>query len=596
MAGRNRTERHGTQAELPYSDETSAWHHRLQNAGTARYCSREVQKGDNTSMKIIMPAGLQENEPITIPNLVKIKVACYIRVSTDDPTQEDSYEAQEKYFTKLLFSRPDWDSVGVYSDYGISGTNKEKRTGLNRLLRHCEQGKIDRVICKSISRLSRNSADTVAIIRRLKELGITCYFEKESLDTADMKSEFILTTLAALAQEESRTISENLRWSFDRRAPKGDLPNYRCYGYKLTDEIEVTSTGYKRRKIEIIPEEAEVVKAVFLHYVEGLSMTDIAHILNHKKIPAPWSDCGWTIGRIGYILRNERYCGDVLTHKHYTEDYLTHKSKRNLGEVSQYYIQDHHPAIITRELYQTAQLRISAAKLGTARNNYPFTSRLVCAHCGKKYHVRKNGHSKLWICSGAILNNGVRICEAQSISQIMLDLMFLNAVETRFSGISELIAHLEATQDIDFMERDRSILRRQLAIIEDEIDDAKKSYEELCSQLDVLKMRQEMFGKDFDEAEIAEEIKIQTSNMEQLEVEKSEIQAVIDSKEQHLALLEKDYAIREELIAFLKTADKKTLRSNLPKYVKALALSIDVHDKTHFTVHWFDETETEIFL
>ena len=242
-------------------------------------------------MKTIMP--LQDNTAFKpMPNLQKIRVACYIRVSTDDPAQEDSYEAQERYFSRLLYSRPDWDSVGVYSDYGISGTKKENRTGLNRMLRHCEQGRIDRVICKSISRLSRNTADTVAIIRQLKELGITCYFEKESLDTGDMKSEFILTTLAALAQEESRTISENLRWSFDRRAPKGDLPNYECYGYRLSDEIEVTDTGYRRRKVEIIPEEAEIVKAIFLHYADGLSMTDIAHVLNHRKVPAPWSDCG----------------------------------------------------------------------------------------------------------------------------------------------------------------------------------------------------------------------------------------------------------------------------------------------------------------
>ena len=242
-------------------------------------------------MKTIMP--LQDNTAFKpMPNLQKIRVACYIRVSTDDPAQEDSYEAQERYFSKLLLSRPAWDSVGVYSDYGISGTKKENRTGLNRMLRHCEQGRIDRVICKSISRLSRNTADTVAIIRQLKALGITCYFEKESLDTGDMKSEFILTTLAALAQEESRTISENLRWSFDRRAPKGDLPNYECYGYRLSDEIEVTDTGYWRREVEIIPEEAEIVKAIFLHYANGLSMTDIAHVLNHRNISAPWSDCG----------------------------------------------------------------------------------------------------------------------------------------------------------------------------------------------------------------------------------------------------------------------------------------------------------------
>ena len=533
-------------------------------------------------MKTIMP--LQDNmafEPM--PMLQIIRVACYIRVSTDDPAQEDSYEAQEKYFSRLLYSRPDWDSVGVYSDYGISGTNKDNRTGLNRLLRHCEQGRIDRVICKSISRLSRNTADTVAIIRRLQELGITCYFEKESLDTGDMKSEFILTTLAALAQEESRTISENLRWSFDGRAPKGDLPNYEVY-------------GYRRRKVEIIPEEAEIVKTIFLHYADGLSMTDIAHILNHKNIPAPDSDCGWTVGRLSCILHNERYCGDVLTHKQYTEDYLTHKAKRNYGEVPQYYIQDHHPAIITRELFQKTQGRLAAPRQGVKKREYPFSSRLVCANCGKNYHMSRRGQNQVWSCSGARLNNGVRLCGAESISQVSLDLMFLNAVEIRFPNHQDLIAQLETTQNLDFVERDRSILRKQLSIIEDELDSAKNAMDEMKGQIEVLKMRYELFGESFDEAEITKKMQEQGTLISQLEAEKADMEALLDKKEKHWASLEKDYAIREELIYLMKTSDMDKVWLCLPRYVKALALSITVHDKNNFTIHWFDGTETDITL
>ena len=546
-------------------------------------------------MKTIMP--LQDNTAFKpMPNLQKIRVACYIRVSTDDPAQEDSYEAQERYFSRLLYSRPDWDSVGVYSDYGISGTKKEKRTGLNRLLRHCEQGCIDRVICKSISRLSRNTADTVAIIRRLQELGITCYFEKESLDTGDMKSEFILTTLAALAQEESRTISENLRWSFDRRAPKGDLPNYEVYGYRLSDEIEVTDTGYRRRKAEIIPDEAEVIKEIFRLYADGLSITDISHVLNHRKIPAPDSDCGWTIGRLRYILRNERYCGDVLTHKHYTEDHLTHKQKRNNGEVPQFYIQDHHPAIITRELFQKVQSLLRNTHTTHARTEYPYSGRLVCAHCGKNYHRCCSKNNVAWHCSGARLNNGMRICDAEKISQIMLDIMFLNAVKMRFSNANELIARLESTQNLDFVERDRSILKRHLAIIEDELYSAQQTCEELRSQIEVLKMRHEIFGEEFDETEMMERISSQKDMIVQIETEKSEMQAELDKKERHWASLEKDYAIREELIYLTKTSDMNKVWSSLPQYVKALALRITVHNTERVTVHWFDGTETEITM
>ena len=546
-------------------------------------------------MKIIMPANYDpdfSDEPIQV--FQKIRVACYIRVSTNDPSQEDSYEAQEKYFSKLLFSRPDWESMGVYSDYGISGTGKENRTGLNRLLRHCEQGKIDRVICKSISRLSRNTANTIAIIRQLKSLGITCYFEKEGLDTGDMDSEFILTTLAALAQEESHTISQNLRWSFDKRAPKGDLPNYACYGYRLSDETEVTDTGYKRRKVEIIPEEAEVVKEIFRLYADGLSMTDIVHVLNHKKIPAPWSDCGWMIGRIRYILRNERYCGDVLTHKKYTENYLTHRSRRNNGEVTQFYIQGHHPAIITQELFQKVQSLFRKSTHAREQKEYPYTGRLVCAHCGKHYHFIHANGDMTWQCSSARINNGMRLCDAEKISQVNLDLMFLDAVKIRFPKYQKLLAQLEATQDLDFVERDRSILRRHISIIEDEMDASKKICEELQSQIEVLIMRYEVFDEEYDETEIMKKIHVQEKMISQLEAEKQEIRSELEKKEKRWELLEKDYDIRSELIHLMKTEDKDQVLSNLHHYVKALVLFITVHDTEHYTVHWFDGTKTEI--
>ena len=542
-----------------------------------------------------MPDTLQHDSADTpLPVLSKIKVACYIRVSTNDPSQENSYEAQEKYFSKLLFSHPDWDSVGVYSDYGISGTSKENRTGLKRLLRHCEQGKINRVICKSISRLSRNTTNTIAIIRQLKSLGIPCYFEKEGLDTGNMESEFILTTLAALAQEESRTISENLRWSFDKRVPKGDLPNYACYGYRLSDEIEETNTGYKRRKVKIIPEEAEVVKKIFMLYADGLSMTDIAHVLNHKKIPAPWSDCGWMISRIGYILRNERYCGDVLTHKKYTKDYLTHKSKRNNGEIPQFYIQGHHPAIITQELFQKVQLLLRNTTYTHERIEYPYTGRLVCTHCGKKYHIYRSKGCVIWQCSSVRLNNGMRLCDAKKISQATLDLLFLDAVEKRFPDKNKLLIQLELTQNLDFVECDRSILKRHIAIVEDETDAAKKICEELQSQMEILIMRYEVFGEEYNLTKITADIQMQNKMIAQLETEKNELQSELDEKEKRRALLEKDYDSRAELIHRLKTENREKVLLSLPHYVKALALSITIYDIDHFTVHWFDGTETEI--
>ena len=188
----------------------------------------------------------------------------------------------------------------------------------------------------------------------------------------------------------------------------------------------------------------------------------------------------------------------------------------------------------------------------------------------------------------------MRLCGAESISQISLDLMFLNAVEIRFPNRHDLLAQLETTQNLDFVERDRSIMRKQLSIIEDELYAAKNASDELQGQIEVLKMRHELFGECFDEAEIAEKMQEQGTLISQLEAEKTAMETALDKKEKHWASLEKDYAIREELIYLMKTSDMDIVRLSLPRYVKALALSITVHDKTHFTVRWFDGTETEI--
>lgn len=190
----------------------------------------------------------------------------------------------------------------------------------------------------------------------------------------------------------------------------------------------------------------------------------------------------------------------------------------------------------------------------------------------------------------------MRLCGAEKISQVNLDMMFLDAVKMRFSNEKKLLAQLEATQDLDFVERDRSILRRHIAIIEDEIDASKKICEDLQSQIEVLIMRYEVFGEEYDETEIIKNIQVQEKMISQLELEKMEIRSELDEKEKRWALLEKDYDIRSELIQLMKTEDREKVLLLLPHYVKALALSITVHNTEHFTIHWFDGTETEITM
>lgn len=306
--------------------------------------------------------------------IMKKKVAAYIRVSTDSSDQENSYEIQERHFNQLLSGNAGWVSAGIYSDYGLSGTNGEKRTGFRRLLRHCREGRIDRVVCKSISRFARNTSDFMSALKMMSDYDVTILFEKEALDTAEPASAFILTTLGAIAQEESRSISENIRWGMEKRFPRGDVRNQKLYGYHYSGEVVTTESGYQYKAIEIVEEEAAVVRRIFQLVAGGVPYKKIARLFNIEGIPAPVSfytekrkshavrgqlysniEEGWTARHISQIVRRERYAGDVLIQKTYTLDYLTHQIKQNKGEVTQYLVENHHPAIISRGLYEKAQ-------------------------------------------------------------------------------------------------------------------------------------------------------------------------------------------------------------------------------------------------
>ncbi|MDO5546842.1 MAG: recombinase family protein, partial [Eubacteriales bacterium] len=358
-----------------------------------------------------------------------LRVAAYIRVSTDSSDQENSYETQDKYFTELLSRNPEWISAGVYSDYGISGTSKQKRTGYKRILRHCKEGKIDRIVCKSISRFARNTSDFMTALDILHEAHVTILFEKEALDTADPTSDFILTTLAAIAQEESRSISSNIRWGIQKRYPKGQVRNYDIYGYRFAegeDSMETLEDGYQIHRIEIVEEEAEIVRRIFHEVEDGMAYADIARRLNFEHIKAPnhgktpkkvrgrstvkeGIETGWTAGMISRIVSLERYCGDALLQKTYTPDFLTHETRKNNGEMPQYLVRDHHPAIIDRELFESVQTvrRINAVKFGNKegkRTERAFSGRLACAECGRNYNVRNTNSYPIWFCPSTALN------------------------------------------------------------------------------------------------------------------------------------------------------------------------------------------------
>ena len=330
-----------------------------------------------------------------MPENGSLRVAAYIRVSTDSRRQEDSYQRQEEHFTRLFSQHPEWEPVGIYSDYGMSATSQQKRVGFRRLLRHCREGKVQRILCKSISRFARNTRDFMEALSALREGGATIYFETEHLDTAYYTNEFVLTTLAALAQEESRSLSENIRWGIQKQYQTGEAKNLPIYGYRYAEKRD--SPGHLAQ-VEIVEAQAKVVRWVFEQAALGRSFQSIAASLNQADIAPPdttWSrkhkrlregtppklgerrdevEIGWTGEQISRMLQTERYAGDLLLQKKYKVNFYTETLKVNRGELPKYLVESHHPAIVSRELFGQVQQRFNTLEIRGSAAGTPFLS------------------------------------------------------------------------------------------------------------------------------------------------------------------------------------------------------------------------------
>ena len=286
----------------------------------------------------VIPATLNIHTKTPTKERVRRRVAVYARVSTDSEEQLTSYEAQVDYYTKFIRENPDWDFVEVYTDEGISAVNTKHRDGFNRMIRDALAGKIDLIVTKSVSRFARNTVDSLTTIRKLKEAGCECFFQKENIMTFDSKGELLITIMSSLAQEESRSISENVTWGQRKRFSDGkvSIPYGQFLGYrKGADGLP-----------EIVPEDAEVVRRIYRELLQGKSTNAIAAMLTEEGIPTPGKKTVWQRATVESILRNEKYKGSALLQKSFTVDFLTKKTKVNEGEVPQYYVEDSHPAII----------------------------------------------------------------------------------------------------------------------------------------------------------------------------------------------------------------------------------------------------------
>lgn len=320
-----------------------------------------------------------------------LRVAAYCRVSTDMEEQESSYASQIRSYTELISQHEGWELVDIYADEAASGTKTDKREDFNRMMADCRKGKIDRVLVKSISRFSRNTKDCLAALRELMRLGVTVQFEKENIDTGTLTTELMVSVSGSLAQQESMSISQNIRMGYRRRMERGEyITNKPPYGYR-------NAGG---GKLEIVPEEAEVIRWVFESYLNRHTPAWIAEEMNRRGIPKKYGPASWKKKAIAYWLKNEKYTGNTLCQKTFTTGfpYITVK---NQGEMDQFYIENCHPAIIHREMFDRVQALLQQKKVRVSKPvEYPLSKKMVCGNCGATlYRNVSNCGTPTWICS-----------------------------------------------------------------------------------------------------------------------------------------------------------------------------------------------------
>ena len=373
----------------------------------------------------VIPATRSLHSKLPINTRARRRVAGYARVSTDSEEQLTSYEAQVDYYTKYIRSNPEWEFVDVYTDEGISAVSTRGREGFNRMIEDALAGRIDLIVTKSVSRFARNTVDSLTAVRKLKEHGTEVYFEKEGIYTFDSKGELLITIMSSLAQEESRSISENVTWGQRKRFADGKvtLPYSSFLGYRKGPD------GLP----EIVPEEAETVREIYRLFIQGKTVNWIANHLTGKGIPTPRGKSKWQTSTIESILMNEKYKGSAILQKKFTVDFLSKKMKVNEGEVPQYIVEQSHPAIIDPEQWQKVQDEMAVRKTKGRHHNSlsPFSAKLVCGDCGE-YYGSKVWHSTdkyrrvIWQCNGKF--KGERRCGTPHLSEEDIKRLFLQAV------------------------------------------------------------------------------------------------------------------------------------------------------------------------
>ena len=412
---------------------------------------------DEKPRVIIIPPKPELQQTTTVTK--QLRVAAYCRVSTDEEEQLSSYEAQCEYYTDKIMSNKEWTMAGIFADEGITGTSTKKRTEFLRMIRQCKQKKIDLILTKSIQRFARNTLDCINYTRILRQLGIGVLFEKENINSLPPDSEFIITMYGAMAQSESESISSNIRRGRQMHAKVGTLkiPCHWLYGYKKDAD----------GKFCIIPEQAEVVREIYERYKDGASLRNLKDWLEENQIKTVLGTDDWSISVIKGILTNEKYCGDVLLQKTFCTDVISKKIVKNVGQMAQYYMPDHHEAIVSREQYNAVKaemarrsaLRSPSKTAVTGRScytsKYALSDRLVCGECGTLYrrktrNVKGNIYHE-WRCISR-LEYGKKYChESPTLREIPLQSAILAAINSAMSNKAALVDRIKNVVSLELL-------------------------------------------------------------------------------------------------------------------------------------------------
>lgn len=376
----------------------------------------------------------------------RIRVAAYCRVSTDGDEQLGSFESQKLYYEQKIADNPEWVNAGIFADEAITGTKTDKRNGFQEMIARCQNGEIDMILTKSISRFARNTVDTLNYVRMLKDKNIAIFFEKENINTLDMNGELLLTIMSSLAQQEVESLSQNVKIGLQMKMKRGEMVGFNgCFGYDYNPETKTLSVN---------EDEAQTVRMIYDMYLQGYGTTTIAKRLIELGIKNKKGEVSWHTHGVMGIIKNEKYKGDILLGKTFTTDPISKRRLANFGEENQYYIRDHHEPIVSREVWDEAErIRKKRAKnkvVETTGNRerytrqYAFSSMCECAYCGHKL-TRRTRHSSsiyekpVWQCMNAT-KNGIANCpNCKAIDEAILEGAFLDAFKLLAGNFDDVL-------------------------------------------------------------------------------------------------------------------------------------------------------------